>query len=353
MASPPLTSIVTPFYNTRDFLGECIESVLGQTYENWEYILVNNCSTDGSTEIAESYVKRFPDKIRLVYAESLLSQVQNYNFALTCISPRSKYCKMVQADDWIFPDCIRSMVEVADTHPSVGIVAAYQLEGDEVHLDGLPFPTTRVPGRDVCRLYFLRDIYVFGSPTSLLIRSDLIRSRNPFYEERYAPFEDGHVCFDLLKSCDFGFAHQVLTFSRCDNVGITSPLRRFGVGLLTHVLMLVAHGRDYLSGEEYEYCLQRAEREYFLYLAKCAFARRAMSQEFWEFHRSGLASINYAFDWKRLTRWLPRAVVEKSWVAFWKRWDADFRQSGIAGVRSSGYSQESLRDRVGADAGKN
>jgi hypothetical protein len=45
---------------------------------------------------------------------SFLSQVQNYNFALSRISPDSKYCKMVQADDWLFPDCVRSMVEVAE-----------------------------------------------------------------------------------------------------------------------------------------------------------------------------------------------------------------------------------------------
>jgi glycosyltransferase involved in cell wall biosynthesis len=126
----PFVSVVTPFYNTRDFLADCIESVLRQTYQNWEYVLVDNCSTDGSSEVAAHYASRFPGKIRLIHTESFLSQVQNYNFALSCISPSSRYCKMVQADDWLFPDCIRSMVEVAEGHPTVGIVAAYELEGD-------------------------------------------------------------------------------------------------------------------------------------------------------------------------------------------------------------------------------
>ena len=323
MQSAPLVSVVTPFYNTRDYLGECIESVLRQTHENWEYVLVDNSSNDGSAEIAEGYVARFPGKIRLIRTESFLSQVQNYNFALTCISPDSKYCKMVQADDWLFPECIRNMVEVAETHPSVGIVAAYLLEGNEVRLGGLPYPSTMVAGRDVCRLFFFRNIYVFGSPTSLLMRSDLIRSRNPFYDERYAPFEDGHVCFDLLRTCDFGFVHQVLTYLRCDNAGITSPMRQFRVGLFTQLSMLVAHGGDYLSGEEYEYCLKRAEREYFFYLAKCACALRPETRAFWDFHRRGLASIGYSLDWKHLARWLPRALIEKSWDAFWRLWDKD------------------------------
>lgn len=321
MKPTPFVSIVTPFYNTGNFLTECIESVLRQTYDHWEYVLVDNCSTDGSIEIAKRYASRFPGKIRLIQTSSFLSQVQNYNFALTCISPNSKYCKMVQADDWLFPDCIRNMVEVAEMHSSVGIVSAYQLEGDEVRLDGLPYPSTKLAGRDVCRLYFLTGTYLFGSPTSLLMRSDLVRSRDPFYDQRYAPFEDGHVCFDLLRTCDFGFVHQVLTYSRYDNGGILSSVAWFGLETFLRLTMLVAHGRDYLSKEEYDHCLNRAERGYFAYLAKAACAIHREGRDFWEFHRNGLASINYPLGLKSVWKWIPRAFLEKTWDAFWRKWD--------------------------------
>ena len=186
MESTPLVSVVTPFYNTREFLAECIESVLHQTYTNWEYILVDNCSTDGSTEIAKRYASQYPNTIRLIHTSSFLSQVENYNFALSRISPDSKYCKMVQADDWIFPECLRSMVELAEAHPKVGIVSAYELEGDHASLGGLPYPSPEVEGREVGRLYFQKNIHLFGTPTSLLMRSDLVRSRDPFYDERHA-----------------------------------------------------------------------------------------------------------------------------------------------------------------------
>jgi glycosyltransferase involved in cell wall biosynthesis len=317
----PLVSVVTPFFDTSDYLSECIESVLCQTHENWEYVLVDNCSTDGSTEIAERYASLYPDKIRVLRTESFLSQVQNYNFALTCISPDSKYCKMVQADDWLFPDCIRSMVEVAEAHPSVGIVAAYQLEGDEVCLDGLPYPSSIVPGRHVGRLCFLEGAYLFGTPTSVLTRSQIVRSRVPFYDEWYAPFEDGHACFDVLKAWDFGFVHQVLIYSRRHNGGMSSRLCSFGARFFVHLSWLVAHGRDYLSEKEFDRCLKHAEREYFVHLTKSACALRPETREFWEFHRKGLASINYSFDWKRLAKSLPRAVVEKACGAFWRRQD--------------------------------
>ena len=324
MESAPLVSVVTPFYNTRDYLAECIESVLRQTYQNWEYVLVDNCSTDGSGELAATYVSQFPGKIRLIRAQSFLSQVQNYNFALSCISPSSKYCKVVQADDWLFPDCVRAMVEVAEAHPRVGIVGAYELAGESVDMDGLPYLSTEVLGRDVCRLYFKKNKYVFGTPTSLLMRSDLIRSRVPFYEERFAPFEDAHACFDLLRTWNFGFVHQVLTYSRRDNESILSRIRSFGFLLLSRLTIVAAHGKNYLSDDEYSRCLRAAEQQYFLYLAKCACALRHPSPEFWEFHRKGLASIDYGFGWRLLAKWVPRALLEKTWDAFWIRWDKEW-----------------------------
>jgi glycosyltransferase involved in cell wall biosynthesis len=308
VASAPFVSFVTPFYNTREFLAECIESVLCQTYQNWEYILVDNCSTDGSSEVVEKYASRFAGKIRMVGTDSFLSQVQNYNYALSCISSNSKYCKMVQADDWLFPNCVSSMVEVAEAHPSVGIVGAYELAGESVDMDGLPYPSTEVSGRDICRLYFLKNKYVFGTPTSLLMRSDRVRSRVPFYEERYAPFEDAHACFDLLRDCNFGFVHQVLTYSRRDNQSLLSRIRSFGFLLLSRLTIVVGHGKHYLSEQEYHRCVKDAERQYFLFLGRSALRNR--SKAFWQFHRSGLASVNYSLDWRLLGKWIPLAVLE-------------------------------------------
>ena len=76
-------------------------------------------------------------------------------------------------------------------------------------------PSTCVDGREVCRRFFLEDIYVFGSPHSLLYRSDLVRSHDPFFNEANIFHADTEACFDLLRSYDFGFVHQVLTYSGC------------------------------------------------------------------------------------------------------------------------------------------
>jgi glycosyltransferase involved in cell wall biosynthesis len=317
----PLVSVVTPFFNTAAYLEECIQSVIGQTYENWEYILLNNCSTDGSAEIAERYALQYPAKIRVVRNATCLPQVQNYNTALRLISPQSDYCKMVQADDWLFPECLRRMVEVAEAQEAVGVVAAYELEGDEVRLDGLPYPSGEVSGRDAARLYFLRNKYLFGTPTSILMRSNIVRSRDPFYDESYAPFEDGHACFELMEEWNFGFVHEVLTFSRRENASILSAVRDFGLEQFLRFSLLVAHGRRFLNANEYLRCLRQAEREYFLFLAAHVFAWPSKHRDFWKFHRKGLASVQCRLGPRLLAPWIPRAFLDKLWFGIWRRWD--------------------------------
>lgn len=183
----PLVSIVTPFYNTAKYLKECIESVLKQTYQNFEYVLVDNKSTDGSAEIAEEFAQRDP-RIRMIANDRFLSQVENYNHALRQIAPKSKYCKIVQADDWIFPNCIREMVEVAEMGTNVSLVGAYSLferlppDGDRPYVGcaGLPYTTRIVSGVELLRDYVQRKLSVLGSPTCIMFRSEDVRGQRDF-----------------------------------------------------------------------------------------------------------------------------------------------------------------------------
>src|SRR3954470_22315609 len=160
----PLVSVVTPFYNTEEYLSECIESVLAQTYENWEYVLVDNESTDGSAGIAQRYAAK-DRRLRLVSNEKFLTQVENYNHALRQISPHSKYCKLVQADDWIYPNCLSEMVEAAEASGRVSLVGAYSFyellppDGDRPYIGGIGLRYTDrvIPGKQVLRDYLLRN----------------------------------------------------------------------------------------------------------------------------------------------------------------------------------------------------
>jgi glycosyltransferase involved in cell wall biosynthesis len=290
----PLVSIVTPVYNNAEYLPECIESVLAQTYQNWDYTIVNNCSTDGSGEIARRYAAK-DHRIRVHDNDQFLRAVPNHNLALRQISPDSKYCKIVFGDDWIFPRCIEEMVSVAEEHPSVGIVGAYGLEEvgggasqrHEIMWTGLPYPGRRISGRDVCRRLFLDGTYVFGTSTSLLFRSDLVRSRDPFYNESNL-HADAETCIVLLETADFGFAHQILTFKRWRPESLASLTLDFQTIFAGRLHDLVIYGPHFLTDEEFEGCLRRSLGEYYNFLA-VNIMRRRHDKKFWEYHKRKLA----------------------------------------------------------------
>jgi glycosyltransferase involved in cell wall biosynthesis len=211
-SSQPRVSIVTPVYNNAAHLAESIESVLAQTYRNFDLTIVNNCSTDGSGEIARHYASKHA-LVRVHDNPHFLGAIANHNASLRMISPDCKYCKIVFADDWIYPECLERMVRLAEEHSSVGIVGAYALEGRNVICTGIPHTSIVMKGSDVCRQHLLDRMYVFGSANSLLYRADLVRAHDPFFNEANI-HADTEACFALLRNCDFGFVHQVLTATR-------------------------------------------------------------------------------------------------------------------------------------------
>ena len=127
--------------------------MLAQTYQNWEYILLDNCSTDGSAEIALNYTRCDP-RVRYVCNAEVLPQVRNYNPALALISSESQHCKVVQADDSIFRSWISAMVAVFESSESIGLVSSYYMKGALVRGYGLPYPTASSPARSSCASSF-------------------------------------------------------------------------------------------------------------------------------------------------------------------------------------------------------
>jgi glycosyltransferase involved in cell wall biosynthesis len=306
--SLPLVSIVTPAYNEEEYLAQCIESILAQTYSNWDYTIVNNLSTDKTLEIAETYAARDP-RIRICTNSAFVPAITNLNNAFRQISPHSKYCKMVLADDWIFPECLERMVDVMEEHPSAGIAGAYGLAERWVVWMGLPYPSDLVSGREICRQRLLGGPYVFGSPTSVLFRSDLVRSRDPFYNESTTA-ADSDACFQLLKTCDFAFVHQVLSFSRDERPGSRlKASRELNTAAADILHELLVYGPYYLTPEEYGDCLKTRLSSYYDFFATSVLQRR--SRKFWDYHKRRLKEEGIEFRHTRVAYILAKRLVSR------------------------------------------
>src|SRR4029077_20950956 len=147
----PLVSVVTPVYNGAKYLRECIESALAQSYQNFEYIIVDNVSKDDTRKISEEYALK-DKRIRVHSNSNFLPIIANHNRAFKLISADSKLCKVVSADDALFPECLSRIVDLTESAPSVGIVGSYQLSGGEgewrLRNHGMPYFRSVITGRE-------------------------------------------------------------------------------------------------------------------------------------------------------------------------------------------------------------
>lgn len=299
--SEPFVSVVTPVYNTAEFIEQAIRSVLGQTYSNFEYIICNNHSTDQSGEIAARYAAIDP-RIRVVHPPNFLPQAQNFNFALQQISPASRYTKMVLADDWLFPNCLQEMVARAEMGRKIGIVSAYRLIETEGHGFGLPVDIKVISGRTTGRLHMLGGLWLFGTPSTVMYSSDVIRARAPsFYpEDRF--YFDTDAAFQISVDHDFGFVHQILTFTRYQPGSITHNESQYHSREIDRVLFLKHYGPIFLTSDEFERSTTSAWRNYYEALGRQWLLDRVGRKNlgFWEYHERRLASINMKIDPRRL-----------------------------------------------------
>jgi glycosyltransferase involved in cell wall biosynthesis len=294
----PLVAVLTPVYNGEPYLAECIESVLGQSYRNWRYLIVNNRSTDRTLDIASEYAAR-DSRIRVVTNEQHLPVIANWNEAIRRLRgdgdyrhseyENCDYCKIVHADDLLFPRCLEEMVHAGEANPSALVIGAYSLYGREVQHDGLPHSTTFLTGREVCRRSLLDRLKVFGSPTSTMFRFRVLRDEEPFYDETEL-HADLDACYRLLAAGDFAFVHQVLTFNRVHEHSITSShARQLYTYRVANLSMIKKYGPLYLTAEEMEQCLARELDGYYRLLARHLLRRR--DRKFWRYHRHELVRI--------------------------------------------------------------
>ena len=107
--SNPLISIIVPVYNVEEFLPKCIDSILAQTYENLEIILVEDGTKDNSGQICDAYAEK-DSRIKVIHKENGgLSSARNAGMDVA----RGEYFGFVDSDDWIEPETYESLMVLA------------------------------------------------------------------------------------------------------------------------------------------------------------------------------------------------------------------------------------------------
>lgn len=216
MTSKPLVSVGVPVYNGAAYLYECLESILNQTYTNWECFVINNKSTDETPLIAKKFEAR-DTRFKVIHNEDFVDMTTNFNLSFKYISEKAKYFKVVCADDWIFPEFIEKMVAVMEENPSTGICASYRIDDKIINCDGLNYyERPAFPGKEILKQQLLNKIDVTGSETTVLYRIDTLKKIENFPDiySHYSYHFDTSLAYEIFNISDLGFVFQVLSYTR-------------------------------------------------------------------------------------------------------------------------------------------
>jgi glycosyltransferase involved in cell wall biosynthesis len=214
-----LISIITPFFNAEKFIQEAIESVFAQTYSNWELLLIDDGSTDGSSKIARQYAERYPEKVRYLEHEEHKNRGASASRNVGINKSNGEYIAFLDADDVWLPKKLEEQIQIMNAYPEVAMVYGPALHwfswsdepenGKSDFLQELGVKTDAAIKPPDLLKEFLKDVNVTPYPSGMLVRHKIIRSEGGF-EDEFRLLDDDQVLY--VKIC---LVSPVFVASQC------------------------------------------------------------------------------------------------------------------------------------------
>ena len=203
----PAVSVIVPVFNAEKYLGVCLESIAAQTFQDFEVIVVDDCSTDNSTAVAENFLERFDGRLKIISLEEntgsgAVPRNVGLNFS------RGKYICFADADDLLTPNALETFFDAAETfqadvvYTEAGLLCGPEPSPKIIHKDAwLPNLTvtepTPVAYEFQWRVEMFCETFVRWPPWGKFLRRKfLVDNEIKFPHMRIA--EDGIWTFELL-----------------------------------------------------------------------------------------------------------------------------------------------------------
>ncbi|MFA6005779.1 MAG: glycosyltransferase [Patescibacteria group bacterium] len=191
--SKPLVSVVMPVYNAGRFLSEAIDSILNQTYRKFEFIIIDDASTDESWSVIKQYKRKYPKKIFAIRMAKNMNRGGD-----TCASEgikraRGQYIARMDADDISHPERLAKQVAYLQKHQDIFMVgsSAYVINGDGKRTGEKNMPTTN---EAIYREYFT--FHPMIHPT-IMFRNGVVKQK-PFYKTVLPTNNDYYTFFEFI-----------------------------------------------------------------------------------------------------------------------------------------------------------
>ena len=204
MINAPAISVIVPMYNVEKYIANCLDSILAQTFKDFELILINDCSPDNSRQIAESYLDKFAGRLKIYDNEKNLGVSLTRNKGLKI--SRGEYIFFIDSDDFITPTALEEMISLMKNYNAEVIYIEKYFKADD---DGKIFEKkitqgakrvsipTFEPDNLAERVDYISRKNFWGTPWSKFIRRDFLLDNELFFPN-FVPCEDHIWTFGLF-----------------------------------------------------------------------------------------------------------------------------------------------------------
>lgn len=199
----PSVSVVMPAYNAEKYLREAIDSILAQTYTDFELIIINDGSTDATKEIIQSYTDP-----RIVYIENEVNSGICVTLNKGLDAARGKYIARMDSDDIALPNRLETQVRYMDSNPGLGASGS----DIEVFGEGIePHVFTQLHSPEECLAGLIFNS-CFAHPT-VIIRKSVLDKHNLRYKDEFRGLEDYELWWQIGKYSGLNnIAHPLLRY---------------------------------------------------------------------------------------------------------------------------------------------
>lgn len=204
----PLVSVLLPVYNGEAYVREAIESVLNQHYRNFEFIIVDNASTDQTASIIDDY--KGDQRIRIIRNERTISRLENFVKAFAAASEESSWYKFIGDDDRLLPDCLEEMVGAAVKYNNLGFVTSYYYNGPTLVTGLIPREEELISGPVLLHHMLVEPAArkTIFSPTAMLLSARVYKEMGGFRTDLL--HADAELFYRILNRYDLAYVHKPL-----------------------------------------------------------------------------------------------------------------------------------------------
>lgn len=197
----PIISVIVPVYKVEKYISRCIESIVNQTFVDFELLLINDGSPDCSGSICDRWAEK-DKRIRVFHQKNAgVSAARNYGMN----QARGKYIVFVDSDDWVLRDYLKDLYEIVCSQQGRGLIiqGAHRITVDNIHLSGILLPQRYFSFAEIGKAFIENNICEVGYPWAKIYVRSILSSHSIQFDEKINCCEDLLFMYQYLFYCDY------------------------------------------------------------------------------------------------------------------------------------------------------